>query len=88
MLSEVFMQLLSDVSKVIRNQSKFYYVGMSNFFIAPVAQYLFQNSKLQALLNWFKIVYGFDQAEQDYNWFLPRPARKELNAPNLNSLTV
>ena len=46
MLSEVFMQLLSDVSKVIRNQSKFYYVGMSNFFIAPVAQYIFQDSKL------------------------------------------
>ena len=48
MLSEVFTQLLSDVSKVIRNQSKFYYVGMSNFFIAPVAQYLFQDSNLLA----------------------------------------
>ena len=46
MLSEVFTQLLSDVSKVIRNQSKFYYVGMSNFFIAPVAQYIFQYSNL------------------------------------------
>ena len=48
MLSEVFTQLLSDVSKVIRNQSKFYYVGMSNFFIAPVAQYFFQDSNLLA----------------------------------------